>query len=188
VFKRVCVRSRLGLCAGLTMVLLACTSVPPAAPALPVLRLAPQSLGRNLDVQQQLHIQVADQAERQLEAVLEADATGVRLGLLSMGQTVARLEWDGQQLREHRAPWLPAAVSGERVLSDLQWVYWPLPAIAAYLPAGWGVAEAAGVRRVHWGDELVLSVTPLSPGVVEFHNHRDRYRLRIHSLNLGAAQ
>ena len=81
--------------------------------ATPVLRLSPASLGKELAVQQQLSVTTRGQTQR-VDVLLEVDATTVRLALVTMGQTAARLEWDGQQLSETRSSWLPAVVSGER--------------------------------------------------------------------------
>ena len=102
-------------------------------------------LGRDLAQQQQITVQVRGQTHR-LDALLEADSGSVRLALISMGQVVARLEWDGVNLIESRAKWLPDFVQTERILSDLQFVYWPVAAIRSELPAAWGLDEEPGAR------------------------------------------
>ena len=99
-------------------------------PVLPSLRLAPEALGHELAVQQQLRFQFGPHT-RTLDAMLEVDAHEVRLLVQAMGQTGVRVFWDGQQLQQQRADWLPASVRAERVLDDLQFSLWPVAMIAA---------------------------------------------------------
>ena len=73
------------------------------------------------------------------------------MGVVAMGQVAARLDWDGVTLTENRAPWWPQAVSGSRILSDLQLTLWPVAAIQAALPAGWRLVEAGDVRTLTAG-------------------------------------
>jgi len=114
---------------GLSLVLAGCTGAPtkpstPVAAATPVLRLSPASLGHELSVQQQLEF-IAGDRRQVVDALLEVDAAEVRLALLAAGQTALRLQWDGHELQETRAAWLPAILSSERVLGDRPWVQWP---------------------------------------------------------------
>ena len=74
------------LAACLLAAFLACA----ARPAAPQLRLSPTSLGASLALQQQLTATVGSQTHR-LEVLLEADSQAVRLAILSLGQTAARL-------------------------------------------------------------------------------------------------
>lgn len=173
----------------LVAVLAACAAPPGASPTAvlaqaPLLRLPPAALGRSLALQQQLVVTAAGQAHR-VDALLEADSDTVRLAVLSLGQTVARVEWDGTQLRETRAKGLPATVSGERILSDLQLVWWPVDAVRAALPMGWALQATPGGRQLNEGGELVTVVRYLSPTLVEFDNLRAGYSLRIESIPLN---
>jgi hypothetical protein len=134
----------------LCLLLAGCATRGPAArPAveLPALRLAPSALGREASLQQRLTF-VRGAQRRELDALLEVDADQVRLLVQAMGQSGVRLAWDGTKLDERRAPWLPPAVRGERVLDDLQFALWPLAAVRAALPPGWRVDEAGGERRL----------------------------------------
>jgi len=153
----------------------------PVAAATPVLRLSPASLGHELSVQQQLEFVTGDR-HQVVDALLEVDATEIRLALLAAGQTALRLRWDGNALQETRAPWLPPALSSERVLSDLQWVQWPAEAIRATLPAGWSLREDKVSRQLLQADEVVLDIRFPSPGVAELDQRREHYQLRIRSL------
>ena len=154
------------------------TSTRPPLDAVPVLRLLPASLGRELAVQQQLTVTVKGQTHR-IDVLLEADASAVRIALVSMGQTAARLEWDGQRLTETRSPWLPAVVSGERILSDLQLALWPEAAVRAALPAGWFLDATASGRVLRQDTSTVATVAFPSPLRVELDQLRDGYRLVI---------
>jgi len=149
-----------------------------AMDAVPVLRLAPSSLGREMAVQQQLAVTVKGQTHR-IDVLLEADASAVRLALVSMGQTAARLEWDGMRLTETRSPWLPAVVSGERILSDLQLALWPEAAVRAALPAGWFLDTTASGRVLRQHTSAVATVAFPSPSRIELDQLRDGYHLVI---------
>ena len=167
----------------------ACASTPRApepSREAPQLRLAPALLGRALNLQQHLTLQ-APGREQQLDVLLEADASHVRMGVVAMGQVAARLDWDGATLTEERAPWWPQAVSGSRILSDLQLTLWPVAAIQAALPAGWQLAESGNVRTLTQDGEVVTVITRSSPQVVELDQRREHFKLRIESREPGDA-
>ena len=160
----------------------ACASAPPrAAPReTPQLRLAPALLGHPLNLQQHLTLQ-APGHDQQLDVLLEADAQHVQLGVVAMGQVAARLAWDGTTLAEERASWWPQAVSGSRILSDLQLTLWPVAAIQAALPAGWTLAESGNVRTLSQDGEVVTVITRTAPAVVELDQRREHFKLKIES-------
>jgi hypothetical protein len=162
------------------------TSPTPTAnePDSPLLRLAPASLGRTLALQQQLTVAARGQTHR-LDVILEADADSVRLAMMNLGQTVARLQWDGRELTETRVSWWPAAVKGERILSDLQLVLWPAQAISAALPGGWTLDAHAGERVLRREGTVVATVSYPSATRAELVNLRHGYRLSIDSHPLG---
>ena len=171
-------------------VLAGCASAPPKAPAsphaTPQLRLAPALLGRELNLQQHLTLQ-APGRDQQLDVLLEADARHVQMGVVVMGQVAARLAWDGVTLTEDRAPWLPQAVSGSRILSDLQLTLWPVAAIQAALPAGWQLGEAGNVRTLTDDGAVVTVITRTSPLVVELDQRREHFKLKIESRDMSDA-
>ena len=169
--------------ATLALALAGCAT--PAPPReTPQLRLAPALLGRALNLQQHLTLQ-APGRDQQLDVLLEADATHVQMGVMAMGQVAARLDWDGTTLAESKAPWWPEAVSGARILSDLQLTLWPVPAIQAALPAGWHLAEDGNVRTLTQDGEIVTVITRTSPLLVELDERRAHFRLKIESRELG---
>lgn len=164
------------------LLLAACAQSPPRpAAALPALRLPPASMGKPLSLQQRLHFEFGAQ-QRDLDALLEADLGEVRLLVQAMGQSGVRLRWDGTTLDQQRAPWLPPAVRGERVLDDLQFALWPAQAIRAALPPGWTLEERDGVRSLQRDGRTWLRASgDAARGQALLENLADGYRLRIES-------
>ena len=166
------------------LLLAACASRGPLARPqveLPPLRLSPASLGRPLSLQQRLHFAFGTQ-QRDLDALLEADPDEVRLLVQALGQSGVRLSWDGKSLQQQRAPWLPPAVRGERVLDDLQFVLWPADAIRAALPSGWTLVESDGIRSLqHDGRVWLRASGDATNGRALLENRAEGYRLEIES-------
>lgn len=104
-----------------------------------------------------------------------------------MGQTGVRMVWDGKQLQQTRAPWLPPQVRGERVLDDLQFALWPADAIRAVLPAGWTLDDADGIRRLQQDGQTWLERDTLPDSRVRLRNLAEGYELVIESLDMGQA-
>lgn len=161
-----------------------------ARPRLPVpaepfaLRLSPASLGRELALQQRMTLTVASRSQ-QMDLALEADAQSVRLVVLAFGQTLARLEWDGRELKESRAPGWPPLVTGARVLGDVQLVHWPADAIRAALPPGWSLQADAAQRVLAAGTTTMARVRYPAPGTAELDQLAGHYRLRLESVPLS---
>jgi hypothetical protein len=170
----------------LVLGLSACATAPPASRDAPLLRLSPASAGRTLALAQRLDIEAPGRRQT-VEALLEVDASGVRLALLQLGRPLARLAWDGRTLQQERAPGVPDNLSAERILSEMQLVQWPAAAIREALPAGWSLRESEGgaVRELVQGDDVVMRVCYASPQLAELEHLRDGYRLRIESLPAG---
>ena len=162
----------------LIAMLAACASLPTAPSGELTLRLTPASLGRELALQQRMTIS-AQGRSHQLDVAIEVDADAVRMAVIDLGQTVARLEWDGHELTESRAQGWPATVTGSRVLSDLQLVHWPLEAIRPALPSGWSVQMVDGARVLRFGDATMVRVQYPAPGAAELDNVAAGYRLRL---------
>lgn len=152
----------------------------PAAPVvqLPRLQLAPAALGQSLSVQQRLHFEFGAQ-QRDMDALLEADAVEVRLLVQTMGQSGVRLRWDGTRLEEQRAPWLPPFVRGERVLDDLQFALWPGQAIREALDGDWSLEDDGRTRSLVHGGRAWLRATRLGPSNMRLENLAEGYRLDI---------
>jgi hypothetical protein len=168
-------------CVAAVALALAGCALPPRPRSLPepfALRLSPASLGRELSLQQRLTVTAYGQSQ-QMDVALEVDAQAVRLAVLAYGQTVARVDWDGRNLQESRAPGWPAAVTGGRVLSDLQLVHWPADAIRAGLPIGFSLQEDGQGRAVSLGKMTIARVRYPAPGSAEVENVLAHYRLRL---------
>lgn len=182
-------RTALVLC-GLA-VLAGCAQPPAAVPvppvvagaqsaAMPLLQLAPAALGRTLALQQQLSVRGPDGTERHLQALLEADASEVRIALTAMGQVLARMRWDGAQLDVQRSRHWPQQVEPERILSDLQLVLWPTEVIAQALPPLWRLlAQPDGSRRLLQGETARVEVRVVTPDLTEINYLQEGWRLRI---------
>ena len=166
--------------------LLAACATRPAIPAvvLPPLRLAPAALGHEMAEQQRLVFRFGTQV-RELDALLEVDASEVRLAVQAMGRTGVRLQWDGTDLVEQRAAWLPAAVRGERVLDDVQFSLWPAAAIRAVLPAGWELVERGTFRELRRNGQVWLQREQVDAMTLRVRNGVDDYELMIESVNGG---
>jgi len=170
----------------LLCVLLAACATRPGRPAveLPALRLAPSALGHELAVQQRLVFRFGTHV-RELDALLEVDASEVRLAVQAMGRTGVSLQWDGKHLAEQRAPWLPAAVRGERVLDDVQFSLWPADAIRAVLPADWELVERGAYRELRTNGQVWLQREQVDAGTLRVRNGADDYELTIESVAGG---
>lgn len=172
------------------VMLAGCAGQPARAPNsdLPTLRLSPASLGFEMALQQRLQVIVGDQSQT-LDALLEVDAGELRLGVQALGQSALTMRWDGKELQQRRADWLPPALSADRVLFDLQLVFWPADAIRAVLPADWSLQEAPGQRLLLHAGTAVVSVNYLSVNHSVLKHLREAYVLDVTSTSAaGTAQ
>jgi hypothetical protein len=149
----------------------------------PMLRLTPASFGKTVSLTQHLSIEAGNKRE-QLEAYLEIDATSVKLAALALGQTAARLLWDGKSMETSRAAWLPSEVQPELVLNDLQLALWPAEAIRAALPSGWMLDVTPTSRQLKRGEAVVVDITFAGSARLELVHHRFGYRLRVETIVL----
>lgn len=154
-----------------------CVHVPRPPAELP-LRLSPASLGRELALQQRMTV-TAHGRTQQFDVVIEADAAAVRLAVLALGQTMARLDWDGHELVETRVRGWPDTVTASIVLRDLQLVHWPLAAIQPALPLGWTLQTDAEGRHVRLAGRTMIRVRYPAPETAELENLGAGYHLRL---------
>ena len=160
------------------LALVGCVHLP--RPELPM-RLSPASLGRELALQQRMTVTAFGHSQ-QFDIALEADADAVRLAVLAFGQTLARLEWDGRELRETRVRGWPPVITGGLVLRDLQLVHWPLDAIQPILPLGWTIQSDGDGRQVRFSGRTVIRVRYPAAGSAELDNLVSGYKLRLDPL------
>ena len=170
-------------CAALLLSATGCATMAPPPPPELQLRLPPAALGKSLALQEHVRIEVRGNVF-ELEALLEVDADELRLALLALGQVAARLRWDGRELTEQYAVGWPSHVSGERILTDLQFVHWPPDAIAAALPQGWELSDESGLRELRWHERLIASARTEDPASIALDNWADGYHMRIVSVPL----
>ena len=147
----------------------------------PLLRLAPSALPGGMAAQQRLSFEHGDRRQV-VDALVEVDADAVRVVIHAQGQVALRLDWDGRTLTQARADWLPPQLSAERVLSDLQMVYWPAAAVDAALPAGWSFGGTEDSRTLVHSDEIVAQVQRVSDARHVLRQNRHRYVLQIDSV------
>ncbi|WP_188310235.1 DUF3261 domain-containing protein [Arenimonas fontis] len=151
------------------------------APLPPPLRLAPALLPAPLAADQRLSFRHAG-GEDVLDARLEADAQRLQLALHRFGQVLLVLRWDGQALEQSRAPQAPLTLSPERVLDDVQLVYWPAEAIRAAMPTGWTLEEGRDGRRLRHGRSTLVEIVHLDDKRVRLR--RPGYELIIETREL----
>lgn len=149
---------RLGVTATLLLGLGCVTTPPPAPPPELTLRLPPAALGAELSLAQR--ITVVRRGERQgFDALLEADASAVRVAALALGQRVASLSWDGTTFDAQVASQVPPAITAPRILTDVQLAWWPAAAVEAGLPPDFALEVSAAGRTLRRGGATVAIVT-----------------------------
>jgi hypothetical protein len=120
-----------------------------------------------------------------VDARLEVDDASVDVALVSSGQVVGALHWDGTHVEARSASAWPPVVTPGRVLSDVQLVWWPAAAVRAGLPPGWVLEEEPLARRLRRDGLDTVSVryegtAPAWRRVVL--EHRGRYTIEIESV------
>ncbi|PQA78889.1 DUF3261 domain-containing protein [Rhodoferax sp. TS-BS-61-7] len=175
----------------------ACAAPLGASRTVPELRLSPQTLGTPLSLAQHLSVsRIAPGAggmglpQTELEALLEMDAQSLRLAVITMGQRVLTVQWDGERLQATRNEHVPAAIDAVHVLRDIQLLYWPAEAIRAQLPAAWSIDDTAGLRTLRYSGqaqvEIVYSDARRWVGQATLSNYLEGYRMRIDSVSTQA--
>lgn len=178
----------------------ACALLQAPSEPVPLLRLAPAALGFEVSVAQRVTVsQPAPRGEpsegiprsMSADAVLEVDTSSVRMAVLSLGQAMLRVEWDGKQLTQSRAPGWPEAVDGGQILNDVQLALWPAQAIRAALPEGWTLRDSAATLNApaqrwlaHDGHPAVRVDYPSLQRTVMVHLNRheqEAWRVEIES-------
>jgi hypothetical protein len=147
-------------------------------------QLAPAALGRELHLAQRVTF-VRGSTTMSFDAQLEADASALKLAAFALGQTVARMTWDGVRLEETHSQRVPDVVTPARIMSDVQLAFWPEESIRAALPAGYSLQTAPGVRRVLLGGEALIEVRyegagPIFPRI-ELNHLAHGFRMIIES-------
>jgi len=169
-----CVAFLLSACAGIPVLLGEETTL--------TLLLQPATLGMELSMMQRMRVRLDAYPmapSPELEVAFEADASSVRIAILQLSHTVARIDWDGNRVEQQLAPGWPKVVSAERILSDLQMVWWPLSAIQNELPQGWTVRESGAIREFIHGEKVVTTVKAISSRSIELIQAEEGYRVQL---------
>lgn len=172
----------------LLTLLIGCASIPGRI-QLPELKLSPADFAGSVSLSQRLTVSAlpatSAPVSKQLDAQLEIDPARVQLAGFALGQRVLTISWDGAVLTSQRHPMLPAEIKEQRVLRDIQLVYWPAAAIQAALPPGWSLNETAGSRSLLFHADPLIHITyqssPRWAGQAELRNIPEHYRLIIDS-------
>lgn len=170
------------------LALCGCTSAPQQPAQLPLLSLSPASFNGSVSLVQRLMFSRLDgqtSPDQAIEAMLEIEPGEVRLAGFALGQRVLKLSWDGQELQAERHPRLPENIYVERVLRDVQFVYWPGAAINASLPPGWLLLDDGSRRTLLHAGQAVMTASysgePRWTAHVVLENRVEGYRLTIDS-------
>lgn len=159
---------------------------------LPLPRLTPQSFHGSANLLQRLVISRLDGKavpDQLIEVMLEIDPKQLRMAGFALGQRVMLIEWDGKELQSWRHPRLPDTVDSERVLRDVQFVYWPTGAVSSVLPPGWKLTDTGDERVLsHDGTEVLrvrFNRLPRWTAHAELENFAEGYRISIDSTTGG---
>ncbi|MEE8059045.1 MAG: DUF3261 domain-containing protein [Pseudomonadales bacterium] len=116
--------------------------------------------------------------------------TSGELGLVmlgDLGQRVATIEYNGNNLKIDRASFLPDSFDPYYVLEAMQMIYWPVEAFAEQGKRGWHLIESDNgmSRRFYYQGKLVAEIEydvscPLK-GITRYHHKIYDYHLRINS-------
>ncbi|STQ91337.1 DUF3261 domain-containing protein [Iodobacter fluviatilis] len=155
---------------------------------LPTLRLPPAAFAGSVSLTQRLSVSALpanSSPPKTLDALLEISPEQVQLAGFALGQRILTVSWDGQSLTSSRHALLPKEVDEQRVLRDVQLVYWPLATIQAALPAGWTLSEEGGIRTLTQGQQTIITIRyhaePRWTGQADIENTLEHYRLVIDS-------
>jgi hypothetical protein len=82
------------------------------------------------------------------------------VGLTAMGVRAFTIRYDGNEVKVDNDLPVPPQLTAERLLADIQLVYWPLEILRSGLQrAGWQLVEPyAGARRLRRGDKIVAEI------------------------------
>jgi hypothetical protein len=136
----------------------ACAVAPPPKPAT-ALRplLPPATLGGERTVNQVVRGAFGAREITFNCVVTVKDGTMTLVGLDSLGVRLFTIRYDGTAVRSETAPALQGPFVAERLIADLQLVFWPLASLVQPMrESGWQVSEPApGIRRLRHGDQLI---------------------------------
>jgi len=119
--------------------------------------LSPKSLGATLTANQVLRIAFGEH-EATLNCVVAVNPQQITIvGVTALGIRAFTVKFDGERVTAEAQAAVPQAITPERLVNDLQLVYWPLPALKdALAHSEWQVSEPApATRRLRRGDRVI---------------------------------
>jgi Protein of unknown function (DUF3261) len=146
------------------LALTSCASQPVTSPSVPDAAarplVAPATLGAERAANQIVRGALGERDITLNCVVTVKDGTMTVVGLSAMGVRVFTLRYDGQHTSVDNSLPVPPQLTPERMLADLQLVYWPLQALEKTLHgAGWELSEPApGTRRLRRDARIVAEV------------------------------
>jgi hypothetical protein len=147
------------LAAGAALLALgACAGSPPPKSAAPLRPLvAPASLGSDRVVNQVVRGAFGPRELTFNCVVTVKDGVMTLVGMNSLGLRLFTIRYDGKAVLSETAPAMQGPFMPERLLVDMQLVFWPLASLQKPMrDAGWQLSEAApGIRRLRRGDQLI---------------------------------
>ena len=139
------------------LALCACVSAPPnpARPARPLV--APATLGAERIVNQVVRGAFGSRELTFNCVVTVKDGAMTLIGTNSLGLRLFTIRYDGKIVQSEMAPAMQEPLLSEKLLADLQLVFWPSGILIEPLrQAGWQLTEpASGIRRLRRGEQLV---------------------------------
>jgi hypothetical protein len=139
------------------LTLVACAATAPRTAPAPRPLVSPASLGSDRVVNQVVRGAFGAR-ELTLNCVVTVkDGAMTLVGLNALGVRLFTIRYDGNTVQSETAPAMSGPLMPERLLADLQLVYWPLASLSKPLAtAGLQLSEpTAGVRRLRRGEHLV---------------------------------
>ncbi|WP_444891664.1 DUF3261 domain-containing protein [Microbulbifer sp. DLAB2-AA] len=115
----------------------------------------------------------------------------MRVSLLSPeGMSLLDIAYDGNEISTHHYMRRAASLPPEKLLADIQFVYWPVTQLQKQLPVGWklqeSVVEGNYIRQLfHNGEistEARYSTNDIWEAQVELEHKRLGYRLSIRNF------
>lgn len=136
----------------------ACVNSPPPKPADSVRPLVPPAVLGSDRVVNQVVRGAFGARELTFNCVVTVkDGAMTLVGLNSLGLRLFTVRYDGKAVQSEITPAMQGPFMPERLLADLQLVFWPLASLEKPMrEAGWQLSEAApGLRRLRHGGQLI---------------------------------
>lgn len=186
-------KTNIGCIAALLLCLAGCTTVSPPlpegavamAPGLALQLPAPDSLGRSVEVVQNVVARYGSQTLA-FEGRISATPDGfVMVCSDALGRRAVSVNWTKTGVVYDVADWVPASLRPQNMLADLIVMYWPQDVVSAAMPGATVTTSATG-RTVVQDGKVLMQVTyapahsgDIWSGQTRYHNNLWNYSLTI---------